>query len=156
MKSTPRTLAIVSFRRSATGVLYSWGNNSDGQLGLGDTTTRLQPMRVHGIKHIFSVAAGGRHSMAMNDNSEVYTWGSDVHGGLGHGGGGESAVEPRYRALSVQTVPRLVRHLLTEGVRVTKIAVGATQHEHRDGGCSSSRPRHGCRRGGRTLAAAEN
>jgi alpha-tubulin suppressor-like RCC1 family protein len=49
-----------------------------------------------------------------------------VHGGLGHGGGGESAVEPRYRALSVQTVPRLVRHLLTEGVRVTKIAVGAT------------------------------
>jgi alpha-tubulin suppressor-like RCC1 family protein len=80
--------------------------------------------------HLRQVAAGEAMSAAMSSNGQVYTWGCDVHGGLGHGGGGggggESAVEPRYRALSVQTVPRLVRHLLTEGVRVTKIAVGAT------------------------------
>ena len=44
--------------------LYSFGYNSDGQLGLGDTTQRTSPTKV-GTDTWIAVAGGDYHSLAI-------------------------------------------------------------------------------------------
>jgi alpha-tubulin suppressor-like RCC1 family protein len=67
--------AFFSFALKSDG-LYGWGQNDSGELGLGDTTNRMQPTLVSslsGMKPI-SVAADENHSLVALDNGEV--WGA--------------------------------------------------------------------------------
>tara|TARA_B100001939_G_C16922809_1_gene610162 strand:+ start:389 stop:1675 length:1287 start_codon:yes stop_codon:yes gene_type:complete len=57
------------------GSLYSWGLNSNGQLGLGDKTNRSNPTKVGTAVNWTKVACGDYHSLALNDKGEVYGWG---------------------------------------------------------------------------------
>lgn len=49
------------------GTIYAWGNNTFGQLGVGDIRQRDRPTKViaEGVKFA-SVHAGGQHSHALN------------------------------------------------------------------------------------------
>ena len=49
----------------ASGTLWAWGDNSDGQLGDGSTTTRLTPVQVSGLGGVTAIAAGLDHSLAL-------------------------------------------------------------------------------------------
>lgn len=74
-------LAISSGRK-----LYTWGTNSYGQLGVGDTNTRTEPVLVSiDAEYLLDVAGGGSHSMALSKEGEVFTWGLGEGGRLGHG-----------------------------------------------------------------------
>ena len=72
---------------SRSGEIYCWGANGWGQLGLGDLEDRNAP---HAVLHRFTrakvvaVAGGARHSVALTDASEVFTWGSNDCGQLGY------------------------------------------------------------------------
>ena len=49
-----------------SGKIFSWGSNSDGQLGVGDTADRLAPTRVMGIQDdIVQLSAGCVSSAAL-------------------------------------------------------------------------------------------
>eukprot|EP00192_Tetraselmis_astigmatica_P009703 CAMPEP_0117664012 /NCGR_PEP_ID=MMETSP0804-20121206/8955_1 /TAXON_ID=1074897 /ORGANISM="Tetraselmis astigmatica, Strain CCMP880" /LENGTH=853 /DNA_ID=CAMNT_0005471141 /DNA_START=124 /DNA_END=2685 /DNA_ORIENTATION=- len=71
---------------SKSGEVYCWGANSYGQLGLGDFEDRNTP---HALLHKFTrskitrVAAGARHSLAVTENGELFSWGSNDCGQLG-------------------------------------------------------------------------
>ena len=67
--------------------LYTFGSNSGGQLGHGDMLYRNTPERVYVLSHIpiISVAAGHTHSVAIDSQGHVYTFGSNEFGKLGHG-----------------------------------------------------------------------
>jgi alpha-tubulin suppressor-like RCC1 family protein len=72
------------------GSVWSWGNNGNGQLGDGTTQGRTSPVRVSGIStpmgyKVVSVAAGGAHSMALNELGDLWAWGSNQDGQLGDG-----------------------------------------------------------------------
>jgi alpha-tubulin suppressor-like RCC1 family protein len=67
------------------GVVYVWGINSSGQLGLADTTSRLTPTAVTLPRPAVSIAAGLQHSVAVLDDGTVYAWGSNIFGELGTG-----------------------------------------------------------------------
>jgi len=65
---------------SNTGRLYMWGDNSCGQLGLGDKTSRscavMLPEFTREMKgRVTSVACGWRHTMAIAGQSILYVWG---------------------------------------------------------------------------------
>jgi alpha-tubulin suppressor-like RCC1 family protein len=56
------TIAVGAFHNlalSEDGILWAWGNNEYGQLGIGDTQPRSQPIRVEGlcdlslVSHVF-------------------------------------------------------------------------------------------------------
>ena len=67
------------------GNLYAWGNNEDGQLGDGTTTNRTAPIMVAapaGVKFV-QTAAGGSHSMALDRDGNIWTWGNSEDGQLG-------------------------------------------------------------------------
>lgn len=60
---------------NSQGELYSWGANSDGQLGLGNTVNKSTPQRVGDATDWVAVYAGFSTSYALNSRGELYGWG---------------------------------------------------------------------------------
>jgi alpha-tubulin suppressor-like RCC1 family protein len=77
--------ASSSFAVNASGVVRSWGDDSNGQLGIGRALVRLYAMEVFGIAGVTSVSAGYRHSVAITTGGYVATWGNGQFGQLGDG-----------------------------------------------------------------------
>eukprot|EP01004_Peranema_trichophorum_P003920 NODE_2877_length_1469_cov_59.536404_g2488_i0.p1 GENE.NODE_2877_length_1469_cov_59.536404_g2488_i0~~NODE_2877_length_1469_cov_59.536404_g2488_i0.p1 ORF type:complete len:409 (+),score=73.75 NODE_2877_length_1469_cov_59.536404_g2488_i0:150-1376(+) len=76
------------------GEVLAWGSNEYGQLGLGKTQelwlNMLQdyhlPMKVQGLPpNIVDIAAGWKHSAALDSEGNVWLWGSNKKGELGSG-----------------------------------------------------------------------
>lgn len=67
------------------GSLYAWGNNIQGQLGIGSWgAAERSPRAVNGTWQ--AIAAGSLHSLGLKANGTLWTWGSAANGQLGHGG----------------------------------------------------------------------
>uniref|UniRef100_A0A668AD38 Alsin Rho guanine nucleotide exchange factor ALS2 n=1 Tax=Myripristis murdjan TaxID=586833 RepID=A0A668AD38_9TELE len=66
--------------------VWSWGEGEHGQLGHGDNLARLQPLCIKSLnnKEVVRVAAGTHHSLALTAQSQVFSWGSNSSGQLGH------------------------------------------------------------------------
>lgn len=81
-----------SLALSGDGVLYSWGCGSSGQLGHGDTSSRLVPTPVEalGAHRVRCMAAGERYAFALAspegepNRSTLFSWGDASCGQLGH------------------------------------------------------------------------
>ena len=70
------------------GVVYTWGRNAEGQLGLGDHgdgTSRNVPTEVPGVNEVVAVAAGSRHSFVLSRDGTVMACGWNDEGQLGLG-----------------------------------------------------------------------
>lgn len=76
------------------GKVYSCGSGFCGILGHGNTADHPQPQLVNSLAHtnIVDVAAGVRHSVAVSDKGQVFTWGAADMGQLGHGPTGDREV----------------------------------------------------------------
>jgi alpha-tubulin suppressor-like RCC1 family protein len=71
----------------AAGTIYTWGSGSNGQLGHGSTASEALPRPVTALQseRVTTVSCGVSMTAAVTARGELYTWG-DQHGGqLGHG-----------------------------------------------------------------------
>ncbi|GAB6018518.1 hypothetical protein CHUAL_000215 [Chamberlinius hualienensis] len=69
-----------------SGKVYSFGGNSEGQLGLSDDVSRPEPTVIEGLEGpMVSVAAGSYHTVLLNGDGVVYVFGSNSEGQLGLG-----------------------------------------------------------------------
>ena len=71
------------FAIRADGTLWSWGNNSNGQLGLGDTTNRLAPVQVGTGTTWASVKNRGQITIAQKTDGSIWGCGYGGNGSLG-------------------------------------------------------------------------
>jgi alpha-tubulin suppressor-like RCC1 family protein len=68
------------------GRIFCWGDNSDGQLGNGSTTSSTTPVEVPGITWATDLSAAGNRTCAIaGTDSNIYCWGDNSQGGLGDG-----------------------------------------------------------------------
>jgi E3 ubiquitin-protein ligase HERC3 len=70
------------------GRLQCWGHNSNGQLGVGDSTDHTAPTAAGdvGTGHtVTDVVAGNYFTCALLDNLMVKCWGANFAGSLGLG-----------------------------------------------------------------------
>lgn len=68
--------------------LYICGHGVGGRLGTGNEKTQFSFVCIEdfpGKKKIIAVALGQDHSLAVTDEGEVFSWGSNAHGQLGLG-----------------------------------------------------------------------
>ncbi|KAK3144729.1 hypothetical protein QOZ80_4AG0317040 [Eleusine coracana subsp. coracana] len=76
------TMALTS-----EGKLYGWGWNKFGQVGVGDNEDHCSPVQVHlpEEQKVSQVACGWRHTLALTEKKNVFSWGRGTSGQLGHG-----------------------------------------------------------------------
>jgi len=67
------------------GSLWCWGDNTFGQLGLGDNAWRTTPQMVAGITDVVSVSLGDYHTCALKRDGSLWCWGRNNYGQLGLG-----------------------------------------------------------------------
>ncbi|QSB16252.1 hypothetical protein JQS43_08150 [Natronosporangium hydrolyticum] len=93
--------------------MLAWGQNLDGQLGIGLPNDRDIPVPSSLPAGVTTtqVAAGSSHSLALTDTGQVLAWGNNFAGQLGTGN------------FSPSTVPVYV--MLPEDTVVTSIAAGS-------------------------------
>jgi alpha-tubulin suppressor-like RCC1 family protein len=68
----------------ANGTAWSWGSNSEGQLGDGTTVNKSSPVQVVGITNWCQVSAGRYHSIALRADGTAWAWGRNNFGQLGN------------------------------------------------------------------------
>ena len=80
------------------GKVYSWGYNGSGELGDGTDNISNVPVEVvdgnvdFTSKNIVQVSAGISHSLALDSDGKVYSWGEGYQGELGIGINGQRSV----------------------------------------------------------------
>ena len=98
--------------------VYAFGDNSFGQLGIGNRKKKFYPQRVPLLSNlnIILLQAGGRHSAAITQSGALYTWGAGEANqiGWGEGNGNRNSLDG--------LVPRNVERLA--GIRVIQVALG--------------------------------
>lgn len=67
------------------GTLWTWGDNSKGQLGLGDLTDRTSPVQVGSLTDWSEVTTCGSHTLAIKTDGTLWGWGRNHVGQLGDG-----------------------------------------------------------------------
>jgi alpha-tubulin suppressor-like RCC1 family protein len=77
--------ASYSLAVRADGTLWAWGDNSDGQLGIGTFAGANTPQQVGINTNWQAVAAGGRHTAALQADGSLWIWGWNESGQLGNG-----------------------------------------------------------------------
>ncbi len=100
------------------GTVFSFGDNTYGQLGLGDKTERFDPTPIthdslSGVK-IVDVQAGGEFSVLLSDSGKVYVMGRNNNGYLGIGSTSPSEL----------LVPTKLTHSNLDGYKISQIATG--------------------------------
>jgi alpha-tubulin suppressor-like RCC1 family protein len=69
----------------AAGRVFATGQNSYGQLGIGNTSNQFGFVQVAGLAAVQAVAAGSGHSLALTQTGALYAWGEGSTGVLGTG-----------------------------------------------------------------------
>jgi len=107
------------------GVVWAWGSNSFGQLGVGSNDSQItfaSAIRSLQGTTITAIAAGSGHSLALDSQGNVWAWGDNQVGQLGIGSHGR----PRHVPVKLGLFPARTR--------ITRIAAGAMHNLAIDSG----------------------
>lgn len=78
--------ACTAFAIDSSYRLWTWGYNSNGECGIGNTTSpQTTPQLVTGITNVRMLHARPRCVMAVDNTGQLYTWGWNGYGQLGTG-----------------------------------------------------------------------
>ncbi|KAJ4951449.1 hypothetical protein NE237_028281 [Protea cynaroides] len=92
------TMAVTS-----DGRLYGWGWNKFGQVGVGDNIDHCSPELVKFPQEqgVVQISCGWRHTLAVTEKQNVFSWGRGTNGQLGHGDSIDRNIPNIIAALSV-------------------------------------------------------
>ncbi|QOR33921.1 hypothetical protein IMX26_10500 [Clostridium sp. 'deep sea'] len=97
------TKSYRSYALLDTGELYMWGNNSRGQLGIGNNDDQYTPIKIEINEAIKKVEMGSAHTLALSVNNNLYAWGSNKYGALGDG-----TTEDKNRPIKIETAEAII------------------------------------------------
>lgn len=83
---------------STKGTAYCWGENDEGQLGLGETDREVigEPAKIEDLR-FRQISAGETHTCGITTDGATYCWGSNYNGELGIGSTTSSSTPTRVK-----------------------------------------------------------
>lgn len=75
--------ALTTIALRNDGTVWTWGSNSDGQIGDGTSTSSYAPKRI--LEQATAVSAGNDFSLVLKADGSVWAWGKNGRGQLGRG-----------------------------------------------------------------------
>ncbi|WP_248930444.1 cadherin-like beta sandwich domain-containing protein [Paenibacillus hamazuiensis] len=128
-----------SLALTVDGNVWAWGENSRGQLGVGDTNLRTKPQLVlqpaaegsNALAGIRQISAGSYHSVAIYENDSTrfaLGWGSNQYGQLGIGATSLAVPLPQYVMVNAAD-PETTAVRLAAGGDHTLITLGSAGAE---------------------------
>jgi alpha-tubulin suppressor-like RCC1 family protein len=87
--------AVHTLALKSNGTLYTWGNNSQGQLGNNTQVNSVSPVQI-GTASWKNVSAGFGHSTGVQMDSTAWSWGFNGNGQLGLGD-----LQPRFQPTQI-------------------------------------------------------
>ena len=117
------------------GSVWAFGANAQGQLGNNTAIDSSIPVKVdfsaaEGVSHIVQVVASSSSSYALDDNGQVWGWGSDASANLGRGQACNEAnhcLNITNKPLRINVIAKDLADHTTQGVEkeiVTQLAAG--------------------------------
>lgn len=84
------------------GTVWTWGDNTQGQLGNGSIggNPHSTPTQISGLTGITALAANNNHSLAIDSNGDVWAWGNNDYGQLGDNSTNASSVPVQVSGLT--------------------------------------------------------
>ncbi len=70
------------------GTIWSWGYNTNGELGDGTTTNKLTPAQMGTANNWQDIAVGSNFVFANKTDGTLWSWGANAKGQLGNGTNG--------------------------------------------------------------------
>ena len=115
------------------GTIWSWGNNSNRQLGQGtDISQNPIPKQIPNFGNVVTVSGGNSHSVALKTDGSVWTWGSNHEGALGDGTLDNRFAPVRVTGLQTVNTPSISPHGgtfdIAVDVTIASATAGATIH----------------------------
>lgn len=110
------------------GYVYSWGLNSNGQLGVGGTDDSNTPVEITSLRGqgVVQVETSSNGSFARTNDGQLYAWGQNDYGNLGFGEEIPSGLFKRPLEPTEPTSPELVSKINEIG-QVKKISANFHQ-----------------------------
>lgn len=93
--------ASNSFAIKSDNTLWSWGNNSEGQLGDNTIISRSSPVQIGTTEWSSLFTGSGQHTLAIKTTGSLWAWGYNRDGQLGIGIA-YPPVSNRYRSSPIQ------------------------------------------------------
>ncbi len=89
---------------NSEGKIFSWGNNSNGQLGNGTRSERNIPVEVSELEDITDISTGWQHSLALSADGTVWAWGDNRFGQLGDRTNKDRKIPTQVKYLNVNSL----------------------------------------------------
>jgi alpha-tubulin suppressor-like RCC1 family protein len=76
-----------SFILNSQGQIFGFGNGQSGRLGIGNSMFQYSPVLISGsgIGKVLDITTGQYHSLLLNDQGQIYSFGDNESGRLGLG-----------------------------------------------------------------------
>lgn len=84
MHSQPNKLTLEQIKKGYA-LIWSWGSNQKGELGVGHYKNAMMPEKVRGLPRVkvTNVSSGGKHSGIVTEDGKLWMCGSNLHDKLG-------------------------------------------------------------------------
>lgn len=85
-------------------IVSAWGDNSNGNLGIGSEDARNTPTPVAGLAGVRTVEAGSGHVIAVLEDGTAYGWGRNAFGQVGNASTDNATAPQRVRLDGIRSV----------------------------------------------------
>ena len=103
--------AASSFVEMLDNKVFAFGENSNGQLGLGDTIDKDTPTELTTVANLKEIKAGVTHSFMQTTDNRLFAFGSNSSGQLGLGGSTSGTNISTARELDALSVVKKVKNV---------------------------------------------